>query len=114
MEEENLQIEIKKNAEAGYKEACSLLAKQLVKLRKQKNRIYAANGKIMSVSLKNKIFGAHTSLSKDMATVSKTMGEMNTIMRPEKISGNMRAFQTAYLKMDMADVLSEYNIKKNV
>ncbi|XP_055705999.1 charged multivesicular body protein 2b-like [Phlebotomus papatasi] len=106
MEEKKLQIEIKKNFEAGYKEVCSLLTKQLVELRKQKNRTYAANRKIMSVSLKNKIFGAHTSLSRDMATAVKTMGEMNTMMGQEKITGNIRAFQKAYLKMDMIDELT--------
>lgn len=48
MEEKKVEAEIKKMAAAGNKEGCALLAKQLIQLRKQKNRTYAANSKVMT------------------------------------------------------------------
>lgn len=98
--------EIKKSASEGNKDGCTLLAKQLVQLRKQKNRTYAANSKISSVGIQNKAMGANIALSGAMATTSKTMAEMNKIMRPEQIAGDMRKFQEANMKMEMTDEMS--------
>ena len=39
-------MEIKNAAKTGNKQACTVLAKQLVQLRKQKERTYAANSKV--------------------------------------------------------------------
>ena len=110
--------EIKKNAKEGNKEACTLLAKQLIQLRKQKTRTYAANSKISSIGFQNKNMGANIALSGAMATTSKTMANMNKIMRPEAIAGDMRAFQQANMKMEMTDEMSkchylilEYSLK---
>lgn len=50
--------------------------------------------------------GANIALSGAMATTSKTMAEMNKIMRPEQIAGDMRRFQEASMKMDMTDEMS--------
>lgn len=98
--------EIKKAAKEGNKDACTLLAKQLIAVRKQKNRTYAANSKISSVGFQNKTMGANVALSGALATTSKTMGEMNKLMKPEKIAGDMRAFQEANMKMEMTDEMS--------
>lgn len=40
------EIEIKKLAAQGNHEGCKTLAKQLIQLRKQRNRTYAANSKV--------------------------------------------------------------------
>lgn len=39
-------MEIKKAAKEGNKEVCTILAKQLVQMRKAKTRAYAAKGKV--------------------------------------------------------------------
>ena len=49
-EEKKLEAEIKKAAKMGNKEACAVLAKQLVNLRKQKTRSHAAGAKMSAVS----------------------------------------------------------------
>lgn len=49
-EEKKLEMEIKKAAKMGNKEACGILAKQLVQLRKQKTRSYAAGAKMSGIS----------------------------------------------------------------
>lgn len=46
MEEKKLEAEIKKLAAQGNKEGCAVLAKQLIQMRKQKTRTYAANSKV--------------------------------------------------------------------
>lgn len=43
------EMEIKKLAAQGNREGCKVLAKQLVQLRKQKNRTYAANSKVSTL-----------------------------------------------------------------
>jgi charged multivesicular body protein 2B len=40
------EMEIKNAAKTGNKQACTVLAKQLVQIRKQKERTYAANSKV--------------------------------------------------------------------
>ena len=42
-------MEIKRAAKQGNKEACKVLAKQLVNFRKQKTRSYAAGAKMSSM-----------------------------------------------------------------
>lgn len=42
------EMEIRKAAKEGNKEVCTLLAKQLVQMRKAKTRTYAAKGKVSS------------------------------------------------------------------
>lgn len=80
----------------------------MVQLRKQKTRTIAANSKITSVGFQNKTMGANIALGGAMATTSQTMNQMNKIMQPEKIAGDMRAFQQANMKMEMTDEMSEF------
>ncbi len=48
-EKKKLEIEIKKAAKDGNKQACVVLAKQLIQLRKQETRTVAASSKISGV-----------------------------------------------------------------
>ncbi|XP_053609310.1 charged multivesicular body protein 2b [Plodia interpunctella] len=102
-EEKKLEMEIKKMAKEGNNEGCKILAKQLVQLRKQKNRIYAANSKISSVQIQNKSMGANIAIANAMGTTAKTMGNMNKVMNPHQIAKDMEAFRQANAKMDMTD-----------
>ncbi|KAK9888162.1 hypothetical protein WA026_000431 [Henosepilachna vigintioctopunctata] len=102
-EEKKLELEIKKLAKEGNNEGCKLLAKQLVQLRKQKNRTYAANSKIQGIGIQNKLMGANAKLAESMGVAGKTMGEMNRIMKPEQIAANINAFSRESMKMEMTD-----------
>jgi len=102
-EEKKIEMEIKKLAKEGNNESCILLAKQLVQLRKQKTRFYAANSKITSVGMQNKAMGANIALAGAMRTASKTMGNMNKVMDPQKLAGEMAKFQRENAKMEMTD-----------
>ncbi len=52
-EEKKLEMEIKKAAKAGNKPACTVLAKQLVQLRKQKQRTYVASSQVPAYPTNN-------------------------------------------------------------
>lgn len=102
-EEKKLEQEIKKAAAQGNKDVCRILAKQLVEIRKQKARTFAANSKITSIGYQNKTIGTNVALSEAMGTTAKTMADMNKIMKPESIAANVRDFQQANMKMEMTD-----------
>ncbi|XP_067009168.1 charged multivesicular body protein 2b [Anabrus simplex] len=102
-EEKKLELEIKKLAKEGNREGCAVLAKQLVQLRKQKTRTYAANSKVQSIGVQNKAMGANIKLGEAMSTAAKTMSDMNKIMKPEQVAADMRAFGQASMKMDMTE-----------
>uniref|UniRef100_A0AAR2J3E6 Charged multivesicular body protein 2Ba n=1 Tax=Pygocentrus nattereri TaxID=42514 RepID=A0AAR2J3E6_PYGNA len=72
-QEKQMEMEIKKMAKTGNREACKILAKQLVQLRKQKNRTYA------------------------------TMQAVNKKMDPKKTLQTMQDFQKENLKMEMTE-----------
>lgn len=102
-EENKLELEIKKLAKEGNHEGCKILAKQLIQLRKQKTRTYAAGSKVQSIGVSNKTMGANIKLANAMSTTAKTMTDMNKIMKPEQVAADMRAFSQASTKMDMTD-----------
>lgn len=102
-EEKKLELEIKKLAKEGNHEGCKILAKQLIQLRKQKTRTYAASSKVQSIGVSNKTMGANIKLANAMSTTAKTMTDMNKLMKPEQVAADMRAFSQASTKMDMTD-----------
>ncbi|GLV34562.1 Charged multivesicular body protein 2b [Carabus blaptoides fortunei] len=102
-EEKKLELEIKKLAKEGNKEGCAILAKQLINLRKQKTRTFAAGSKVQSIGAQNKAMAANVKLAGAMGTASKAMGATNRLLRPEKIAADARAFGEASMKMDMTD-----------
>ncbi|KAJ8916131.1 hypothetical protein NQ315_004498 [Exocentrus adspersus] len=102
-EEKKLELEIKKLAKEGNNEGCRLLAKQLVQLRKQKQRSYAAGSKVQGVAFQNKAMGANAKLADAMGVAGKTMSDMNRTMRPEQIGAIVNAFSRENMKMEMTD-----------
>ncbi|KAG5869310.1 hypothetical protein JTB14_029055 [Gonioctena quinquepunctata] len=102
-EEHKLELEIKKLAKEGNTEGCKLLAKQLVQLRKQKQRTFVANSKVQGIAFQNKAMGANVKLAEAMGTAGKTMSDMNKIMKPEQIAATINAFSRENMKMEMTD-----------
>lgn len=102
-DEKKLELEIKKLAKEGNEEGCRLLAKQLVQLRKQKTRSYAASSKVKGISAQSKAMGANVKLANAMGVAGKTMGDMNKLMKPEQIAATVNAFSKENMKMEMTD-----------
>ncbi|CAG9767144.1 unnamed protein product [Ceutorhynchus assimilis] len=102
-EEKKLEQEIKKLAKEGNNEGCRIMAKQLVQLRKQKTRSYAASSKVTGVQFQNKAMGANVKLAESMGVAGKTMSDMNKLMKPEQIAATVNAFTRENMKMEMTD-----------
>ncbi|ERL91410.1 charged multivesicular body protein 2b-B [Dendroctonus ponderosae] len=102
-EEKKLEQEIKKLAKAGDQEGCRILAKQLVQMRKQKTRSYAASSKVTGVQFQNKAMGANMKLAESMGVAGKTMADMNSLMKPEQLAATVNAFTKENMKMEMTD-----------
>lgn len=58
-------------AKTGNREACKILAKQLVQLRKQKNRTYAVSSKVTSMSTQTKVMNSQMKMAGAMSTTAK-------------------------------------------
>ncbi|KAL1459325.1 hypothetical protein WDU94_011319 [Cyamophila willieti] len=102
-EEKKVELEIKKAAKQGDKAGATILAKQLIQIRKQKTRTYAAQGKVNSIGIQNKTMGSNIKMAEAMKNTADTMKNMNTIMKPEQIAANAREFQQGIAKMNMTD-----------
>ena len=102
-EEKKLEMEIKKAARQGNKQTCAILAKQLVNLRKQKTRSYAASSTITSVGVQSKAMHSNMKMAKAMGSTAKTMASMNKQMDPQKLAQTMRQFELENSKMEMSE-----------
>lgn len=102
-EEKKLEMEIKKAVKAGNKQAASVLAKQLVQMRKQKTRTFVVQSQIRGANSQSKIMGANVKLAETMGQTSKVMGQMNKLMDPQKVAKNMHEFEMANAKMEMTE-----------
>lgn len=104
-EEKKIEMEIRKAAKQGNKQACAVLAKQLLQLRRQKTRMYAASSQITSVGIQAKTMNANMKMAKAMGTTTKTMTAMNKQMDPQKMAKTMQEFERENMKMGMSEEL---------
>ncbi|KAM9802607.1 charged multivesicular body protein 2Ba [Syngnathus typhle] len=102
-QEKQLEAEIKKMAKSGNREACKILAKQLVQLRKQKNRTYAVSSKVTSMNTQTKLMNSQMKMAGAMSSTAKTMQAINKKMDPQKTMHMMQDFQKENMKMDMTE-----------
>ncbi|GFY48171.1 charged multivesicular body protein 2b [Trichonephila inaurata madagascariensis] len=106
-QEKQLELEIKKAAKQGNKQVLTVLAKNLVTVRKQKARTYTATSKIMSVGNQTKAMHSSAKLATTMATTTKTMGLANKELNPQGIMKTMHDFEKESMKMGMAEEIVE-------
>uniref|UniRef100_A0AAZ3RZ77 Uncharacterized protein n=1 Tax=Oncorhynchus tshawytscha TaxID=74940 RepID=A0AAZ3RZ77_ONCTS len=102
-QEKQMEMEIKKMAKSGNREACKILAKQLVQLRKQKNRTYAVSSKVTSMSTQTKVMNSQMKMAGAMSATAKTMQAVNKKMDPQKTLQTMQDFQKENMKMGMTE-----------
>jgi len=102
-QEKQLELEIKQAAKRGDKQTATILAKQLVNLRKQKTRSHAASSKITSVGMQAKGMASQMKMAEAMKDTTKVMGNMNRMMKPEDVMKNMQAFERESAKLEMSE-----------
>ena len=106
-EEKKLEMEIKKAAKQGNKQAMTVLAKQLIQMRKQKTRTYVVQSQIRGANSQSKVMGANVKLAETMGQTTKVMGQMNKIVDPQKVAKTMQEFEMANAKMEMTEETSK-------
>lgn len=102
-QEKQLEAEIKKMAKTGNKEACKILAKQLVQVRRQKGRTYAVSSKVTSMASHTRLMNSQMKMAGAMSTTAKTMQAVNKKMDPQKTLKTMQDFQKENMKMGMTE-----------
>merc|ERR1712141_897866 len=108
-EEKKLEMEIKKAAKQGNKQVATVLAKQLIQMRKQKTRTYVVQSQIRGANSQSKMMGANVKLAETMGQTTKVMGQMNKIVDPQKLAKTMQEFEMTEETMNDAldDILTE-------
>merc|ERR1712002_1112695 len=102
-QEKQLELDIKAAAKRGDKQTASILAKQLVNLRKQKTRSHAASSKITAVGMQAKGMASQVKMAEAMKDTTKVMGNMNKMMKPQDVMRNMQAFERESAKLEMSE-----------
>ncbi|KAI1718706.1 snf7 domain-containing protein [Ditylenchus destructor] len=103
LKEKQLEAEIKKLAKAGHKDACKVLAKQLVQIRQQKTKNINTSATISSVSSKNRQMRSMNNMSKAMGSAAQTMHAVDKQMPIAQFAKDMRDFTQTQDKMDLRE-----------
>jgi charged multivesicular body protein 2B len=101
--EKKLEADIKLAAKQGNKQAVTVLAKQLVNLRKQKTKTYAVGSKMQAIGTQGKMMHSNMKMADAMGTTTKSMVAMNKVMDPQKTAQTMREFERQNAKMEMTE-----------
>ncbi|EDO42022.1 predicted protein [Nematostella vectensis] len=100
-QEKQLEAEIKKLARQGNKQAATALAKQLLQLRKQKNKNMSVSSKITGIGYQAQAMQSTATMAGAMSKTSQAMGAMNKQMDPASLQKTLQNFERESAKMDM-------------
>ncbi|CAF3868261.1 unnamed protein product [Rotaria magnacalcarata] len=103
VEEQRLMNEIRKAAATNNKKAVEILAKQLIKVRNQKDKSLQASGQIQSLATQSTMMASNVRLAGAMETTAKTMSKMNKVMNPEQMSKVSQQFVQEHTKFAITD-----------
>ncbi|XGW22184.1 hypothetical protein V3C99_004847 [Haemonchus contortus] len=101
--EKELENEIKKLAKQGQKDACAVLAKQLVQLRKQKTKSIGMSSKLTGIGAQNNQIYSMNKMSQVMGQTVGTMKTMEKLMPMERVAKNMKEFQMAQERLGLSE-----------
>jgi len=102
-QEKKLQMEIKTAAKQGNKQVATILAKQLIQIRKQKTRTYQVGSQVQSIGTQAKVMHSNMKMAESMAETTKAMQKMNKVMDPMKTAQTMKQFEMESAKMGMTE-----------
>lgn len=106
-QEKLVQADIKKALKKGDEKTAKILAKQIVQIRKQQERLNVTKGNMTALSHKQTSLGAQQAMTQAMGTSANVMGKMNAQMDMQKMTETMKNFQKqselASMKEEMVD-----------
>lgn len=101
LEEKRLVAEIKKTAKTGNEAATKILARQLVRLRKQIANLQGSRAQMRGIATHTQALHAQTSVAAGLKGATKAMSAMNKQMAPVKQMKILKEFQKESAQMDM-------------
>ncbi|CAM9496093.1 unnamed protein product [Ectocarpus sp. 12 AP-2014] len=105
--EKSLVAEIKKTAKGGNQGATRTLAKQLVQLRAQKEKLYSARAKLAGVGNAATTAATSASLAGVMGNVAGVMKKVNEAVSTEETAKIMQQFAVENEKMNMSEEMMD-------
>lgn len=103
-EEKKLQLEIKSLVKKGQNGAAKTLAKEIVRIRQQKEKIYKMRGQLGAVSTRTTTMAAQQKVAKSMGTATRAMQAAN---RAAPIEQTQRVMQEFEKQNEIADMKEE-------
>ncbi|XP_021763261.1 vacuolar protein sorting-associated protein 2 homolog 3-like [Chenopodium quinoa] len=101
VEEKRLVAEIKKTAKTGNEAATKILARQLVRLRKQIANLQGSRAQMRGIATHTQAMHAQSSVATGLKGATKAMSAMNKQMAPAKQMKILQDFQKQSAQMDM-------------
>ncbi|XP_074268414.1 vacuolar protein sorting-associated protein 2 homolog 3-like [Silene latifolia] len=102
VEEKRLVAEIKKTAKTGNEAATKILARQLIRLRKQITNLQGSRAQMRGISTHTQAIHAQSSVASGLKGATTAMATMNKTMAPAKQMEILKKFQRESAQMDMA------------
>ena len=100
-QEKKLVMDIKKAAKEGKMNVCKIMAKDLVRVRKQIQKFYQMKAQMQGVSLHLTTLKSTQAMSTAMASMTKAMQRMNGVMNLPGLQKIMQEFSMQSEMMDM-------------
>ncbi|VDK48644.1 unnamed protein product [Anisakis simplex] len=98
-----LELEIKKLAKLGKRDACAILAKQIVLLRKQKEKSINISAKVNAIDAKNRHLQSMAKVADVVGKSAETMKVMEKQMPVDKITKDVRDLAAAQGRFGVCD-----------
>ncbi|KAI9144942.1 Snf7 family [Paraphysoderma sedebokerense] len=102
-QEKQIELEIKKAARAGNQTLCKQYAKQLIRIRKQKEKSFGASAQVSAIGHRATAMHSSVAISTAMAGASKAMAKSNSQISIEKLQNTMMEFEKQNMEMDMKE-----------
>lgn len=97
----DLEAQIKAAAAKNDTATAKTLAKQLIRVREERNRAINAKSKINTISNQSSMMQTNNKLAQVMANSAAAMSKVNQQLQPDQIAKQLGAFQAETTKMDM-------------
>ncbi|KAM7541392.1 hypothetical protein Aperf_G00000046753 [Anoplocephala perfoliata] len=101
--EAQIKADIKRLAAQGNKEACAVLARQLVKNRQQVARSYEMGARLRGIESQHTLAKSNLKVASAAKTSTHAMSQMNKQLDPAKTAEIMKNFSKQSMKMSVAE-----------
>lgn len=102
-QEKKIQLEMKQMAKKGETDALRIMAKDLVRTRKNSQKMYLMRNQIQGIGLHIQTMSSTSQMTDAMKGVAKVMHSMNSQMKIPEMTKIMREFEKESEKMGMKD-----------